>query len=211
MALFSRKNVQQPPLRMQLESKYNSASYNLYLLVAFTVINLIFVLTGSNTYFLFSATIPYYITFFSMYICGRLPEEMYEYSMSEYEFYDDSFFTVALIAAVIITALYLLCAIFSRKHRVGWIIAATVLFAIDTVGMFVIYGISLDMLLDYLFHAWVLYYLIAGIMAHNKLKKLPEEIEVPVTANEFADEFKVNEDTFNDGFDHSNEDKNDNE
>ncbi len=210
MALFSRKNVQQPPLRTQLETKYNSASYNLYLLVAFTVINLILVLTNSNTYFLFSAMIPYYITSLAMFMCGKLPEEAYD-SMYEYEFLDNSVLTVAIIAAIAITAVYLLCAIFSRKHRVGWIIAATVLFTIDTVSMFLIYGFSADMIIDILFHAWMLYYLIAGIVAHNKLKKLPEEIETPVTENEFADEFKVNEGTFNDGFDYSNEDKNDNE
>ncbi len=210
MALFSKKNSPALSPRMKLESQYNSASYNLYLIVIFSVINLILVLIGSNTYFLFSATIPYYITAMAMALCGKLPDEYYD-PMYEYEFYDDSFLTVAVAIAIVLIISYLLCAIFSRKHRVGWIIAATVLFALDTIAMFLAYGIALDMLLDYLFHAWVLYYLIAGMVAHYKLKSLPEEIEVPVTENEFADEFKVNEDTFNSGFDYSNEDKKDNE
>ncbi len=201
MALFSKKKVEQPPLSTRLEAQYNSASYNLYLIVAFTAINLVLVLTNANSYFLFSAMIPYYISLMAMSLCGKLPEEYYD-PMYEYEFLDDSFLTAAIIIAVIITAAYLLCAVFSRKHRVGWLIAALVLFSIDTVSMFVMFDLSADMILDILFHVWVLYYLIVGIIAHYKLKKLPAEPEKVTSDVDFNNEFKVNEDSFNSGFEY---------
>ena len=71
----------------------------------------------------------------------------------------------------------------SKKNNVGWLVAALVLFAIDTVSMFLFMGIDVSMILDIVFHAWVIYYLIAGIVAHKKLKELPlEEPVVEATA-----------------------------
>ena len=39
---------------------------------------------------------------------------------------------------------------------------ALVFFVIDTFGMFYLWGISIDMILDLLFHIWVIYYLVSG-------------------------------------------------
>ena len=77
----------------------------------------------------------------------------------------------------------------SGKHRVGWMIAALVLFAADTVIMFAMCGIALEMILDILFHAWVLYYLATGIYAHYKQETLPpdEEELAPAVAEEGAE------------------------
>ncbi len=172
MSLFSKKKFQAPSLEIKLETQYKAASYNLYLLVVFTAINIVLLLINSDRYFLFSASLPYYIVVNAMYLCGKMPDDYYDFEHYEYDFYDESIFTITIIVAVAITLLYLLCAIFSVKQRVGWIVAATIFFVIDTVAMFSIYGISADMILDILFHAWVLYYLIAGIIAHQRLKKL---------------------------------------
>lgn len=53
--------------------------------------------------------------------------------------------------------------------------AALVCFIIDTLGMFVIYGISFDSIIDILFHGYVIWTLISGIKAHNALLNLPKE------------------------------------
>ena len=65
----------------------------------------------------------------------------------------------AVIAAVLLVP-YLLCWIFSKKHY-GWMIAALVLFSLDSVWLLLNFHISL--ILDILFHAYVLYYLIMGV------------------------------------------------
>ena len=54
-------------------------------------------------------------------------------------------------------------------------IFATALFCIDTAAMFVIAGINADMIMDIVFHAWVIFSLISGVVNYNKLKKLPDK------------------------------------
>ena len=161
--------------RALCEHRYSSARSNLLLVVAFTVINLVLLVTESYSYFLFSAFVPYYILSLGMLLCGKLPEEFYE-GMTDFVPYDNSLLYICLAVAFVITLLYLLSYIFSAKHRVGWLYLAAVLFVLDTV-MLLFGGLSFDSILDVLFHAWVLYYLISGIVAHHRLKTLPEEDE----------------------------------
>lgn len=149
------------------------------LVVVFTLINSAMLIFNSGYYFLFSAYIPYYLTGTAMFLCGRFPAEYYT-DMADFEFFDQTFFVVAVVISAVIMLLYLLCWLLSKNHRVGWLIFALVMFAADTAAMFVIGGIALDSIIDILFHAWVIYYLGAGIYAHFKLKKLqPEETGTP--------------------------------
>ena len=175
--LFSKKpNVQTLSPRQKYEQKYNTSRHNLLLVFAFTLINIILLATNSNMYFLFSSFIPLYITDLGMFLCGSYPEEYYiEAGLEGMEFFNGSFFAVTVIISVIIALLYLLAWFMSSKNRVGWIIFALVLFGIDTVGMFLLAGFSVDSIMDILFHAWILYYLILGVHAHVKLKSLPPD------------------------------------
>ena len=150
---------------------------NLLLVVAFTAINLILLITNANSYFLFSAFVPYFIAGLGMMLCGRFPEEYYE-GMEELTFFDNSVFAVLLIIAFALTLLYLLAWFMSSKNRSGWLVFALVFFAIDTVGMIFIDGISFEAILDIAFHGWVIYYLVIGINAAKKLKELPPEEEL---------------------------------
>lgn len=181
-SLFQRGNNTSPlSPRAQLEAKYNSSRLNLLLVVLFTVINVALLLTAQGTYFLFSASIPYYLVMMGMFLCGKLPAEFYDPAY-EYTFMDSSIYVMMTVIAVLIVLLYVVCFLLSGKQRTGWLIVATVLFAIDTVGMLLIYGINLQMLMDLLFHAWVMYYLIVGVIAGRKLKKLPTENAEPIEA-----------------------------
>lgn len=165
--------------RQALEMKYNAARANLLLVVAFTIINIILVLTGANTYFLFSASVPYYIVFIGSLLCGKLPAEYYEGTgLTEADFFPSSVLTVMVVIAAVILALYVLAWLLSRKNKVGWLIFALVLFALDSVMMFLFSGISVDTIFDVLFHAWVIYYLVVGIRASKRLKLLP--VEAPI-------------------------------
>lgn len=174
MARFMRNN--QPMSKQQMFlSQYNSARTNLLLVAGFSAINLIMLIGQTFTYFLFSASIPYAIVDLAMDLCGMYPQEYYGEDYGLYEFFPQSLFIVATILAIIIIALYVLCFFFSKKQRVGWLITALVLFAIDTAGMFFYYGIRVDMLMDIVFHIWILVILSLGIAAHFRLKALPEE------------------------------------
>ena len=180
--------------RAMLENKYRSARIDLLLVAIMTLINVIFVITGSDTYFLFSATVPYLLSFVSALYCGMLSPEIYEYleiDPATAEFLPAPVFYVALAIALIITALYVLAFFLSSKGRSGWLIFALVFFIIDTLIMFGYYGISFDMIIDYVFHAAVIVFLVIGIKARRTLDNLPTEelvaaplVDMPEEGNE---------------------------
>lgn len=150
--------------REYLERQRASGRNNLLLVVIFTVINLVMLLTESNTYFLFSASVPYYFTAFGMGMDMGM---------------GGSVFTVtALVISALILAAYLLCWIFGKKRK-GWLIAALVLFIVDSV-LLVLMTLAMEMLtesiIDLVFHAWVVVSLCQALSADKKLKALPEEI-----------------------------------
>ncbi len=163
--------------RDMLETKYKRSRNNLLLVVVFTVINLILLISKSNTYFLFSAYIPYAFVDMGMLLCGIYPAEVYGEEFLNTEFLDPSVFAIFIGIALVVVLLYLLSWIFSKKHKVGWLIFALVFFVIDTVALLVLWGVQMDNIIDIVFHAWVIISLSMGISANLKLKKLPLEEE----------------------------------
>lgn len=151
--------------------KLATARSSLIVVIAFTVINLILLLTESKTYFLFSASVPSFLTAFGMGMDIGLGNP----GIGVYT-------TTALVISTVIVAAYLLCWILSKK-RSGWFVVAAVLFIIDTV-LLVLLSLSVDTLreniVDLIFHAWVLVELFQAIAAAKKLKNMPAE---PVMAD----------------------------
>ena len=189
--LLNNQNGNAPSKRTALEGTYRTSVSNLLLVIVFSVINIILLVANSNTYFLFSAFIPFFLTDCGMYFTGSYPAEYY-YDMEGFAFFDKSFLTVTVVMAAIIVLIYLLSWIFAKKKKVGWLIAAAVLFGIDTLAMFALQGFSLDSILDVIFHIWVIWSLIHGIVTYYKLKKLPEE---ELTENEEAPQAQLAEST----------------
>ena len=92
-------------------------------------------------------------------------------------FVDQSAFVGFIAVAVVLASLYVLPFIFSKKLRPGWLLFTLVIFILDTLFMFIDVGVQSDMLVDYLFHIWVIVSLAIGMSAGYKLKKLPSEEE----------------------------------
>ncbi len=176
--------------RQILETRYKNSRSNLLLVIAFSVINLILLITQSNTYFLFSAYIPYALVNLGMILCGMYPAEYYGEDVIG--FLDSSVFAVCLAIAAIIITLYVISWIFSKNNKSGWLIFALVFFAIDTVGMFAFVGFQFDSIIDIAFHVWVIVSLAMGINASSKLKKLTEE-EVTVPEAEQTEKIVEND------------------
>ena len=183
MSLFNKKAPQTPPSSPMeaLEIKYKNSIQNLLLVVIFTAINTALLLTGTNTYFLFSAYIPYFSVDMGMYCCGMYPQEYY---YGDEELFGTEFlaFTIAISAVIVI--LYMLCWYFGKKKKIGWVIFATVLFALDTAFLLINCGITSEIIIDIIFHAWVLFSIGNCIVIYYKMKKLPAEM--PVTPVEEA-------------------------
>lgn len=155
------------------ENKYKSARSNLLAVVLLSVVNLILLYTGSMTMMLFSASIPYYAAAFGY-----------------YSFFQPFMIAGAVIAAVFIV-LYLLCWFFSKKHY-GWMIAALVLFGVDTLFLAYLYiAVFKDIsgMMDALFHVLVLYFLIIGVANGKKLSEMPEQVsEAPEENSDIQEE-----------------------
>lgn len=90
---------------------------------------------------------------------------------------DQSVFVGFIAVAVVLAILYVLPFIFSKKLRPGWLLFTLVIFILDTLFMLIDVGVQSDILIDYLFHIWVIVSLAIGMSAGYKLKKLPPEEE----------------------------------
>lgn len=178
MGFFNKKTQNQNMTEAQkLTSRYNSARHNILLVIVFTLINCILCAVGSSSYFLFSAAIPYYLTMSGMAYTGRMPDEYYV-DWRDFEPFANSFFIGTVVVAFVIVGVYALMWFLSKKHGYGWLVAALLLFVADTFVMFAMFcftGFPADMILDFVFHVWVLVSLASGIIAVINLKKLPEE------------------------------------
>lgn len=172
------KNFNKKPVheRSSLETKFKNSRYNLLLVVAFTLINLVLLISDTDTFFLFSAYIPYGIVDIGMLMCGKYPAKFYQQNAIA-ETLDPSAFIGFIIIAAIIVLLYLACWFFSRKVKTGWLVFALIIFIIDTIALVFIFGFESDNIVDIIFHVWVIASLIMGISAGSKLKKLPPEEE----------------------------------
>ncbi|MBR6564009.1 MAG: hypothetical protein IKK71_01015 [Clostridia bacterium] len=169
------KGKEQLTPREAILNRYNNSRASLLLAIAFTVINMILVFCDSSRYFLFSLFVPYFLTYMGMFITGTFPAEVYGEEFATMEFLPPKAMAIMLVAAVVILILYILSWIFSKKQRVGWLIFALVMFAIDTVLMLVLQGIAADSIIDLAFHGWVIFDLSRGIYAYSQLKRLPQE------------------------------------
>lgn len=152
------------------------ARYSILLVLIFTAVNLVMLLLDSGRYFLFSASVPYFLTAF----CIGMDMGLGYSGIS-------TFTIIALVISAVILAWYLVCWLLS-KNRPGWFVAALVSFILDTVA-FVLVCMAVDTLadsiMDLLFHVWVIVELIQAISANKKLKNLAprEPVQEPWMQN----------------------------
>ena len=144
------------------------ARASLLAVLIFTVVNLAMLLLEIDMYFVFSATVPQYLTAFCM---GMDFEKGY--------LGFGPFTAIALVVSAVVLVLYLLCWLLSKK-RPGWLIAALVFFIIDTVVLLVVsllLEILTENILDLVFHGLIVFQLIQGISANYKLEKMIAEFD----------------------------------
>ncbi len=170
-----------------LETQYKSSIGNLLLVVVFSAVNIVLLLVNGNSYFLFSAFVPYFAVDYGMYFCGMYPEEYY-YDVPDMVFEEKSFLGVWIAIAVVILTVYVLCWYLAIKKKLGALIAALLFFIIDTAVMLWLVEFSMDSIIDILMHVWVLSYLVFAIVIYFKIKKSPvEEISDELTGNDTPD------------------------
>ena len=151
------------------EERYRGARNNLLLLIVFTAINLLMPLLGIDRQYFFSASFPTTVYWWGDAIGEDLGMPALRIG--------------AMGIALGCVGLYLLCWLLAKKRR-GFMTAALALFGVDCLslaGEFVIFELHSSMILNVLFHLWVLWGLIQGVRAASALKKLEQAQMVFVT------------------------------
>ncbi|MEA4911798.1 MAG: hypothetical protein VB092_04170 [Oscillospiraceae bacterium] len=143
--------------KQQLETVYEGGRKGLIGMAIFTAVNAVLALAGSTWSFLFTAFFPYVAA-----------------SWADYGYLGMPKLACILLCCVFPVALYVLCWLLSADGRSVWMKTAGALFALDTVYMlyfFFAYTFDPAFILTALFHALVLWQIIAAAAAGKKLAR----------------------------------------
>lgn len=158
--------------REYLEMQVKNGRGSLLLLVVFSVVNLVMLLLRAGSYFLFSASVPYYLTWFGRCMDNGTPDGSGPIT--------GEFTIVGIIVSVVILGLFFLAWLLSKKHR-GWLTVSLVMFIADTVALVLISFLLLESpvgnLMDLLIHLLVAWQLFQAVSCNKKLADLPDEEE----------------------------------
>lgn len=132
--------------------RYMRGRSNLLLMMIMTLINVGMAAAQSGSYFVFSDYVSYFCAVYGSIFYSQSGEMVY--------------LIVGCVLAVLVLVPYLLCWIFSKKRR-GWLIAALVMFVIDTllVAGDAIAAMEVSYLLDLAFHIWLIVELFLAVRA----------------------------------------------
>ena len=194
------QNNTEKTLRPELQiaiTKTRTSSMNLIGAVAFSLINLIMIISGGNWYLPFSVSFTSFIVAVGQLLWQPTPDmEIPSLGIGVY--------VATIVIALLLLAVYVLCWWMSRPERVmkkpatqksalAFSIVALVLYSLDCVFLVLNMDMSqiLSEVIDIAFHAWVMYYLILGVKYYRKWQTLVEEAEkskntAPVDAWEAA-------------------------
>lgn len=151
--------MEQLNLRAKYEAQYARARGNLLAMLLLTLVNVVLMIAEAEVSFLFSAILPQVAINYGWYLDAWLGGSTYTW--------------IAYAISVLTVALFALCYFLSKKHK-GWMTAALVLFSLDCLVLvyWVYLGFMVEDIMDIAFHVWILYYLISGVAAAAKLKRL---------------------------------------
>lgn len=149
--------------RIGLQKKLESGRGSILVVILASAVNLVMVVL-SNSYLVFSSFVTLFLATTGAEMYGMTGEVVWPIAFG--------------ILGLISLLPYVLCYVFSKKH-VGWMIAALVLFGIDTLLLLLLFfgGFDPSMIIDLLVRVWVIVSLSIGIQCSLRLKRLPKETE----------------------------------
>ena len=149
-----------------LEKKFNSSRGNLLLVVILTTLNVILHLSGTDWFFLFSASFPMVVVIF-----GEIFSEASGNNL---------FMIIGASLALISIAFFTACYLITSKYK-SWIVVALVALSLDSLLLLWLltaaeeFGFST--VIEIAIRVWVMYYLVSGTRAWLALKKMPPVLE----------------------------------
>ena len=147
--------------REYLTQQKTSGRWMILLIVIFTVLNMVLLVCGTERYFLFSADIPHYLTYYGMQIDSGF----------------GGYFVAMLIVALFFLGGYAVSWLLVNKNGL-WLKVALILWAMDTVALIVM-AIGMQMfesrIMDLAVHGLLLWELFQAYRAHKRLEDMPKE------------------------------------
>ena len=148
--------------REHLTQQRASGKWMILLIVIFTVLNMVLLVCGTERYFLFSAGIPHYLTYYGM-------------QMDNGGF--GGYFVAMLIVSLSFLAGYVLSWLMVNKNGT-WLKVALILWAMDTVVL-IIMAITMRMfearIMDLAVHVLLLWEIFQALRANKRLENMPKE------------------------------------
>ncbi len=162
----------------QNDAKYRNARISLLMIVILSALNLVSIIL-TETYFLFSAYLTQIIAISGFYVYAETGWAIV--------------YVITFIIGLVSVVPYLICWIFSKK-KVGWMIAALVLFSLDSVLFFFDFLVSLlsgDLygIIDLLIRSWALVSLAMAVNYGLKAAKEPKNVYEEETAENLYEDF----------------------
>ena len=158
--------------RKHLQQQVNIGRQTLLGVIVMTLINLGMLLGNSDTYLIFSASVPYYMT-----LLGKMLDNLQNGKHT----------LTGLVIAVAILLVYFVLWLLSKK-RGGILWAAVVALCIDLAVLILfstlLTGSFLSSVVDILFHLVAIYQIGKGAANWKKLKDLPPEISYTVVTDD---------------------------
>ena len=165
--------------RSHLQQHFSNGRRTLIGLVVLTVVNLGLLLTNGDLYLLFSASVPYYLTWL-----GKAMDNGFAAAV----WTENGVFTATgLIIGVVILAVYFLFWVLSAKNG-AWLWGALVLLGLDLLALVGVSTLVLEglgsTLVDILIHIVAIYQIGKAAASWKKLQSLPPEVSYTVVTDD---------------------------
>lgn len=157
--------------------KYATARANLLMVVLLTLANALLLAANSDYNFPFSAFIPQVLVVLGL---NNTPD-MQEFKLG--------FSILFVFLAFLILLFFFLAYLFSKK-KPGLMVAALIVFGVDSLLLVIFTASTFETayIIEYLFHAWVLYYLALGVKHGDAATRKPVDEEKSPTVTDPAPE-----------------------
>ena len=159
---MNQKNMVQKGSQAYYERQTAMGRSTLLVVLCLTAANLLLLLSNTNFYLLFSASVPYYLT-----ILAR------GYDLAAHGAVNQAYTWIAVGISAVVLGAYLACWLLSRKNPT-WLTVGLVLFVVDTVCLALlcrlVFGGFSESILDFVMHGWVIYELAVAIRAARRLQ-----------------------------------------
>lgn len=158
-----------------LKARYELGRKSILLMFALTLVNTSNVLFGGTEYYIYTASIPYFLAYQGSYLTGKLPTEYYFDWPDSLQFFNMGEYWIRAIPAVLIIFLFLGAFLIAKKPRPIFMAFMSIYVIVDTVFRFVIFQFGTGGIIELFFALCLIFVMINSVINGFKLKQLSQQ------------------------------------